>query len=101
MTKKDDRIASAIHSAAAKFVNRESNRRSLITVTKVELLHGERNARVFVSVFPPHEARAALDFLKRQEGAFRSFLKTEVKLPLHPHVQFLPDPEMGENRPLI
>jgi ribosome-binding factor A len=97
MTKKDDRIVSAIHTAAANFINRESNGKSLITVTKAELLHGERTARIFVSVFPPHETRAALDFLSRQEGAFRAFLKKEVKLPLHPHVMFLPDPEMGNH----
>lgn len=101
MTKKDDRVVSAIHTAAAHFINRESNHRSLITVTHVELLHGEKNARVFVSVFPQKDTRAAMDFLSRQRDAFRIFLRREVKLPFLPHIVFLPDPSMGESSTVI
>lgn len=95
MTKKDDRIVSALHTAAAQFINRESNRRSLVTVTRVELLEGEKNANVFVSVFPQKDTHAVMDFLSRQHGEFMIFLKKSVKLPMVPRVSFLPDPEMG------
>ncbi|MBI3573675.1 ribosome-binding factor A [Candidatus Kaiserbacteria bacterium] len=95
MSKKDDRLASALHTAAAEFINRESNRRSLITVTRVEWPEGERGARVFISVFPQKNTHAAMDFLTRQHDAFMAFLKKSVKLHVLPYVTFLPDPEMG------
>lgn len=93
--KKDQRTISAIHMAAAKFINRESNRRSLVTVTEVELFDAGKGARVFVSVMPKEQTPAVVDFLSRQRQEFLSFLKQEVKLHLVPRVTFLPDPAMG------
>ncbi|MDO8523619.1 MAG: ribosome-binding factor A [bacterium] len=95
MSKKDDRVASAVHTAAAEFINRESNRRSLITVMRVTLSPDEKRAHVFVSVYPAKDTAAAMDFLSRQHDAFMTYLKKTVKLHLLPHVSFLPDPEMG------
>jgi ribosome-binding factor A len=96
MTSKDDRLAAALHTAAAEFLNRESNRRSLVTVTHVDWPAGEKTARVFVSVFPQKDTRAVMDFLSRQHDAFMAFLKKSVKLHILPYVTFLPDPSMGE-----
>ena len=92
--KKDDRLISAIHAAAAEFINRESNRRSLVTVTSADL-PDEKHARVFISVFPQKDAHAAMDFLARRHGEFMAFLKKSVKLHTVPIVSFLPDPAMG------
>ncbi len=92
--KKDDRLISAIHAAAAEFINRESNRRSLVTVTAADL-PDEKHARIFISVFPRKDTRAAMDFLARQHGEFMSYLKRSVKLHVVPKVSFLPDPAMG------
>ena len=94
MAKKDDRLTAALHTAAAEFINRESNRRSLITVTSVEWPEGDKRARIFVSVFPASQTPAAMDFLSRQHDEFMAFLKKRVKLHMLPHVSFLPDPEM-------
>ncbi len=79
------------------FINRESNRRSLITVTRVEIEDGGKIARIFVSVMPQNQAHAVTDFLSRQQKEFTSFLKTQARLHTIPRVTFLPDPEMGEN----
>ena len=94
-TNTNERLISAIHTAAADFINRESNRRSLITVTHVDLAEGDKNARVFVSVFPKEQSHAAIDFLERQKDEFRVFLREHVKFHTLPHVSFLLDPEMG------
>ena len=95
MGRKDDRLGSALHTAAAEFINRESNRRSLITVTRVDWPEGEKQARVFLSVFPQNQTPAAMDFITRQHKEFMLFLKKSVKLHVLPQVTFLPDPEMG------
>lgn len=92
---RDERFVSALTAAAALFINRESNRRSLITVTKVEIEDGGRIARIFVSVMPQNQAHAVTDFLSRQQREFAAFLKTQARLHTIPRVTFLPDPEMG------
>jgi ribosome-binding factor A len=91
---KDDRLLSAIHTAAAEFINRESNRRSLVTVTKV-IFQDEKNVHIFISVYPEKDLHAVMDFLARQEKEFLSFLKKTVKLHFVPKMRFLPDPDMG------
>lgn len=91
---KDDRLLSAIHTAAAEFINRESNRRSLVTVTRASFLD-EKNVQIFISVFPQKDLHAVMDFLGRQEKEFLVFLKKTVKLHFVPRMRFLPDPDMG------
>lgn len=76
---KDERLISAIHTAAAEFINRESNRTSLITVTKVTM-PDEKHALIFVSVFPQKDTAAVVDFLSRQNEEFLRFVKKTVKL---------------------
>jgi ribosome-binding factor A len=95
MSKSDDRIISALHTAAAEFINRESNRRSLVTVTKV-VLTDEKHAQIFVSVYPQKDGAAVTDFLSRQREEFFMFMRKTVKLHSTPHVVFLLDPEMGQ-----
>ena len=92
---RDERLESAIHTAAAEFINRESNRRSLITVMRVTLDARNKHAQIFVSVLPREGAGAALDFLSRQGTAFSAYLKKHLKTRVLPHVEFLADPEMG------
>ncbi|MES2014836.1 MAG: ribosome-binding factor A [Patescibacteria group bacterium] len=94
---RDERFVSALTAAAALFISRESNRRSLITVTRVELEDGGKKARIFVSVLPKEQTHAVTDFLSRQKEEFVAFLKTQARLHTIPRVTFLPDPEMGES----
>jgi len=92
---KDERLISAIHTAAAEFINRESNRRSLVTVTKV-VMADEKHVQIFVSVYPQKDAAAVTDFLSRQKDEFLAYIKKTVKLHFIPQMSFLPDPDMGK-----
>lgn len=92
---RDERFVSALGAAAALFINRESNRRSLVTVTRVEITDGGKSARIFVSVLPKDQTHAVADFLSRQRQEFLAFLKTQARLHTIPRVTFLPDPDMG------
>ena len=87
----DDRLLSAIHTAAAEFINRESNRRSLVTVTRVTMTD-EKHAQIFVSVYPEKDTAAVIDFLSRQKDEFLAFIKKTVKLHITPKMVFLPEP---------
>ena len=89
------KTASAIHTAAAEFVNRESNRRSLITVTKVELDERGLKARVYVTVYPDTQAVAALDFLSRAKDDLKDFLQKRIRMQALPHCTFVQDPNIA------
>lgn len=90
-----ERVQEELQHAASDFINRESNRRSMITVTGVALDRRGAHANIFVSVFPEKETHAATDFLNRQTDAFRQFLKKNTRLARLPRVRFLADPTIG------
>ena len=80
-----------IREAAAYFVALHSNRTSLITVTRVEISKEGKEAKIFISVLPEEKEADAIDFLKRQRGAFREYLGEKVKSYPLPYVDFLID----------
>jgi ribosome-binding factor A len=86
---------SALVHVAAEFVNRESNRRSLITVTRVELDDRGHKARIYVTIFPDTQVKAALDFLGRVEDDFIQFARTRIKMQTLPRCTFVQDPNIG------
>ncbi len=77
--------------AAATFVNRESNRESLITVTHAELSTDEKRATIFVSVLPDSYEAHALDFLKRKRAELRTYVQKHVRLRVIPFFDFALD----------
>lgn len=90
-----DRIIAALQEAAAEFISRESNHRSMITVTRVALNPRGDKAEIYVSVYPEKNIHAATDFLNRQRGAFRDFLGTRVQIRALPRVTFLAEPNIA------
>ncbi len=89
------KVQSALEHAVADFVNRESNRRSLITVTRVQVDDRGLHARVFVSVYPDSQAKAALDFLSRTTEDLRTFVKSHVSMHTVPHFIYQQDPNIA------
>lgn len=90
-----DRVISIIQKLASEFINRESNRQSLITVTSVQFNPKNKRAEIFVSVYPERNTRAAVEFLNRKRDDFRDYLKKHSKLKMLPRAQFLADPVIG------
>ncbi|MCI0542572.1 ribosome-binding factor A [bacterium] len=86
--------------AASEFFARESNRQSMITVTRVRLGNKNRTAQVCVSVFPEEREAQAIDFMKRRKGEFSKFLSEKTKLQYLPKVDFVID-EGEKNRQRI
>lgn len=93
---KKARLLSALEHAAAEFINRESNRKSLITVTRAVFRENEKTVNVFISVMPDKETGAAIDFLSRQRDSFSEFLRKKIRTRALPHVYFLADPNMAK-----
>jgi len=76
---------------AAEFIARETNGTSLITVTRAEVSSKGDRADIFVTVFPDDRVATALDFLNRQAGEFRDYLKKHARMHSLPRVEFIED----------
>lgn len=81
-------MASIIQDLASKFLSRESNRLSLITVTAVTLSKKKDTANILISVFPNEKEAEALDFVKRKRSDFREFVKENSRLARIPFFDF-------------
>ncbi len=89
------KVLSALEHTAAEFINRESNRQSLITVTHAELDDRGQEALIFVSVYPDERAHGAIDFLNRNVDEFKKFVRSRLKMHNIPRYRFMQDPNLG------
>ncbi len=60
---------------AAEFINTESNRQSLITVTRSKLSDDERRTDIFFTVLPEDKEEEVRIFLMRNRAPFRDYVK--------------------------
>lgn len=97
MKRRHEQFAEAMRQSAAEFLGRESNRTSLITVTRVEIADNLKRATIFLTVLPDSEEEAALAFAKRKRGIFRGILEKELRLNPLPFIDFAID-EGEKNR---
>ncbi len=72
------KIEEAIKEIAARFVERESNKTSLITVTRAELHERGRAATIYITVLPETGEDSAINFLKRKRVDLRTAIKEGV-----------------------
>jgi len=94
MSTSNERAADLIKEAASEFIQRESNRNSMITVTNTAFSTDFKKVSIFVTVFPEQQEVAAIDFLKRNRRDFKEYLKSHTRLKRIPLVDF--DLDQGE-----
>jgi ribosome-binding factor A len=87
----EEKTKDQLQQLASKFVEKESNRNSLITVTNVQLTKDFKKAIIFVTVFPDKEEETALHFLKRQRSEFKHYVKQNSRLRRIPFIDFIID----------
>ena len=85
---KDERLAGVLAELAAEYINRESNKNSLITVTRVEVLNKGKRAIIYFTVLPDSEQNTALEFLQRKRKDFRMFVGSKKPVAFPPSVDF-------------
>jgi ribosome-binding factor A len=76
---------------AAQFLNRESNRTSLITVTRASINDKATVCAIFVSILPVSEEANAEIFLKRMAGPLKQYIQHEGGMQRVPHIAFVID----------
>ena len=82
------RLTEAIKQHAANFLEHESNRQSLITVTNARLSSDIKHIEILLSVYPETQEAVACSFAKRRVADFRTYLKQHARLKFIPRITF-------------
>lgn len=85
-TGKQEKIEHHIAELAATFIERESNKTSIISVTRVELIDRGRSATIYISVLPEDGEESALNFLKRKRNELRTVIKRGINMATIPFI---------------
>ena len=88
MKKREEKLKDLIKEVAAKFLNIESNRVSMVTVTNVKISKDGKYATIFFTAFPSGKEKAALDFAKRKRAEFRDYAKKNIRAGRIPFFDF-------------
>lgn len=88
MKKRDEKLKDLIREVAAKFLNIESNRVSMVTVTSVQISKDYKYATIFFTVYPRKKEKAALDFARRKRAEFRNFAGKNIRTGRIPFFDF-------------
>jgi|SRR6185369_17934997 len=85
---RDQKLKDVIKTAAAEFLQRESNYTSILTVTDISLSEKGNQATIFFTVLPEDKEKGALDFVKRKRAEFREFFKGKARMRALPFFDF-------------
>ncbi|MCU0660259.1 MAG: ribosome-binding factor A [Candidatus Pacebacteria bacterium] len=88
MSLRQDKVGNLIRELAGRFIQEESNKTSLITVTEATISKDMKRATIFFTVFPAEKEEAVLDFLKRKRSEFHDYLKGKLETRAIPFVDF-------------
>lgn len=86
MTLRQEKINKELREVVANFLESESNRTSLITVTGVDVSPDLKNAKIFITVLPESREATALDFCKRKRSEIKHAIKKKMNLKVIPFV---------------
>lgn len=84
MSERNEKVANNIKELSAQFLGKENNRTSLITVTATTTSPDLKRATIFITVLPTDKENPALNFVKRQLGDLRKFLKEKMPIKIIP-----------------
>ncbi len=73
---------------AADYFARESNRESLITVTRADVSPDLKNVIIFFSVLPETFEEKVLHFARRSRTDFREYIKDKARMKFLPNIDF-------------
>lgn len=94
MSNTDERVAGLVRECAAAYISRESDRTTLVTVTRATFSKDRKNVTIFVTVLPEEKEEVALSFLKRHRSDFKHYLRDHAALKHIPFVNF--ELDLGE-----
>ncbi|OGJ02507.1 hypothetical protein A3G06_02825 [Candidatus Nomurabacteria bacterium RIFCSPLOWO2_12_FULL_46_14] len=87
MKNRTEKIANIIKELSAQFLERETNKTSLITVTGADCSPDFRRATVFITVLPESKETAALNFTRRKRRELREYIKKNINIKTIPFLE--------------
>lgn len=72
----------------ATFIERESNKTSLITVTRCDISPNFKSVKVYLSVLPTDKEDSVLAFMNRRKWDARDYVKKKLNTRVIPFVEF-------------
>ena len=75
----------------ATFIERESNKTSLITVTRCDIAPNFKNVIVYLSVLPTDKEDSVISFMNRRKWDARDYVKKKLNTGIIPFVEFAID----------
>lgn len=94
MSQRIEKVQELLRQEAATYLSQNSNKQSLITVTRASVSKDLKNATVYLTVYPEDQQQIALDFCNRKGGEFKEYIKSRLKMKRIPFVTF--DIDYGE-----
>ncbi|MEK7634949.1 MAG: ribosome-binding factor A [Patescibacteria group bacterium] len=88
---KDEKQTSLLAKFAAEYFLVESNKDSLLTITKAEILNKGKRAIIYFTVLPIEKEEATLEFAKRRCNDFRQFVMSKKSFGFVPRIEFCID----------
>jgi ribosome-binding factor A len=86
-----EKLNKEMRKAFSEFIERESNKQSLVTVTRCDTAPDLGNVLVYVSVFPTEAEEQVVNFLNRRKVDARTYMKKRVVSRTIPKVEFMID----------
>ena len=83
---RNHKIEEHIKEIAATFIERESNKSALLTITRVEVYDRGRSAMIYLSVLPESGEDSAINFLKRKRADMRQAIKKQINIRTIPFI---------------
>ncbi len=88
---KSEKIKNRIREIVAEYISRETNGKSLISVTTVDVNDKADNGTIFITVIPESEEDGALNFLKRKRTEIKKYIQKRLPIAHTPFIDFAID----------
>lgn len=91
LSTKSQQIQGRIKEIVAEYISRETNGKSIITVSTVDVSTRAETAKIFITVMPEKEEAGALDFLKRKRSEIKKYIQKRLPIARTPFIDFAID----------
>jgi ribosome-binding factor A len=86
MNRRQEKMESVLGAAAASYFNLNSNRSSLITVTRCDISPDNRKGTIYVTIFPDDKEEEALAFARRRRPELREYIGKQLNSKVLPYL---------------
>lgn len=84
MNQKQEKMEKELRRVVSDFLKRQTNKTSLITITKIDLSPDFKRAVIYITVLPEEKERAGLSFITRHLHGLREYVKKNLKTRIIP-----------------